>query len=72
MRVVSQFQFKAWPDPGALLSFLQEVNLRQSTLANEGYEMGPIVVHCSAGIGRTGTLIVVDILLKLIGYQGKH
>lgn len=77
-RVITQFHFKAWPDhgvphdPGAVLGFLQDVNLRQSTLADEGHEMGPIVVHCSAGIGRTGTFIVVDILLNFIGYQGTN
>lgn len=75
-RVISHFHFKAWPDhgvphdPGAVLGFLQDVTLRQSTSVDEGHEQGPIVVHCSAGIGRTGTFIVVDILLNLIGYQG--
>ena len=75
-RVISQFHFKAWPDhgvphdPGAVLGFLQDVNLKQSTFAEDGNEIGPIIVHCSAGIGRTGTFIVVDILLNLIGYQG--
>ena len=75
-RRIVQFHFKAWPDhgvphdPGAVLGFLQDVNLQQSTLAENDQEMGPIVVHCSAGIGRTGTFIVVDILLNLIGFQG--
>ena len=76
-REITQFHFKAWPDhgvphdPGAVLGFLQDVNLQQTSLASDdGQEMGPIVVHCSAGIGRTGTFIVVDILLNLIGYQG--
>lgn len=75
-RKITQFHFKAWPDhgvphdPGAVLGFLQDVNLCQSTISEEGSDMGPIVVHCSAGIGRTGTFIVIDILLNLIGYQG--
>ena len=69
------FHFKAWPDhgvpqdPGAVLGFLTDVNLKQSTL-NGDREPGPIVVHCSAGIGRTGTFIVIDILLNLISFQG--
>ncbi len=77
-RKITQFHFKAWPDhgvphdPRAVLGFLQDVNLRQSTVAEEGNDMGPIVVHCSAGIGRTGTFIVIDILLNLIGYQGNE
>ena len=75
-RNVFQYHFKAWPDhgvphdPGAVLGFLQDVTLSQSTLNTKGVEPGPVVVHCSAGIGRTGTFIVVDILLNLIAYQG--
>ena len=75
-RSVFQYHFKAWPDhgvphdPGAVLGFLQDVTLRQSTFGVEGVEPGPVVVHCSAGIGRTGTFIVVDILLNLIAFQG--
>ena len=75
-RHISQFHFKAWPDhgvphdPGTVLGFLSDVTLKQSTLAAEGLSPGPIVVHCSAGIGRTGTFIVIDILINLITYQG--
>lgn len=75
-RHISQFHFKAWPDhgvphdPGTVLGFLSDVTLKQSTLASEGLSPGPIVVHCSAGIGRTGTFIVIDILINLITYQG--
>jgi len=75
-RTVTQFHFKAWPDhgvphdPGAVLGFLQAVTLKQEEYGNEENDIGPIVVHCSAGIGRTGTFIVVDILLCLIDEQG--
>lgn len=75
-RHICQFHFKAWPDhgvphdPGTVLGFLSDVTLRQSMLASEGLSPGPIVVHCSAGIGRTGTFIVIDILINLIAYQG--
>lgn len=75
-RHICQFHFKAWPDhgvphdPGTVLGFLSDVTLKQSTLASEGLSPGPIVVHCSAGIGRTGTFIVIDILINLISYQG--
>ena len=49
------------------LHFSQDVSLKQTT-QEEG---GPIVVHCSAGIGRTGTFIVIDILISLINFQGR-
>lgn len=76
-RHVFQYHFKAWPDhgvphdPGAVLGFLEDINLKSKTLRDSmKVPPGPVVVHCSAGIGRTGTFIVVDILLNLIDFQG--
>jgi tyrosine-protein phosphatase non-receptor type 11 len=71
-RQLFQYHFTAWPDhgvpsdPGCVLDFLHEVNKRQQSLP----EAGPVVVHCSAGIGRTGTFIVVDMLVEQIGRRG--
>uniref|UniRef100_A0A3Q0RH43 protein-tyrosine-phosphatase n=1 Tax=Amphilophus citrinellus TaxID=61819 RepID=A0A3Q0RH43_AMPCI len=62
----------AWPDhgvptdPGGVLDFLEEVNLKQESIL----DAGPITVHCSAGIGRTGTFIVIDILIDVIREKG--
>ena len=62
-------QFTSWPDYGvplsatAMLEFLQRMRDMQSTLVTAmgdtwtGHPLGPpIVVHCSAGIGRTGMI----------------
>ncbi|XP_057299705.1 receptor-type tyrosine-protein phosphatase S-like isoform X1 [Hydractinia symbiolongicarpus] len=65
-RIVKQFHFTAWPDfgvpddPLALLSFLRKVNNWK------GLSQGPIIVHCSAGVGRTGTYITIDTQIKNI------
>ncbi|XP_070207481.1 tyrosine-protein phosphatase non-receptor type 11-like isoform X2 [Littorina saxatilis] len=71
-RKMYQFHFQTWPDygvpadPGSVLNFLHMVNTQQEAINGAG----PIVVHCSAGIGRTGTFIVLDILLNQIKTHG--
>ncbi|KAF5308129.1 hypothetical protein FQR65_LT18257 [Abscondita terminalis] len=78
-RKVYQYHFQAWPDhgvpsdPGCVLNFLHEVNKRQESLALElptDQPPGAILVHCSAGIGRTGTFIVIDMILDQIKKNG--
>ncbi|XP_040903384.1 tyrosine-protein phosphatase non-receptor type 11b isoform X4 [Toxotes jaculatrix] len=72
LRYIWHYQYLSWPDhgvpnePGGVLWFLEEVNRTQNTIP----KTGPIVVHCSAGIGRTGTIIVIDILIDIINRQG--
>ncbi|XP_073409081.1 tyrosine-protein phosphatase non-receptor type 6 [Dendrobates tinctorius] len=71
-REIYHYQYLSWPDhgvpadPGGVLSFLGEVNRRQESIPNAG----PIIVHCSAGIGRTGTIIVIDMLVDTIQTKG--
>nr|XP_029721496.1 tyrosine-protein phosphatase corkscrew isoform X4 [Aedes albopictus] len=75
-RKIFQYHFQVWPDhgvpsdPGCVLNFLQDVNARQEQLQLEGLVPGPICVHCSAGIGRTGTFIVIDMILDQIDREG--
>ncbi|XP_041093512.1 receptor-type tyrosine-protein phosphatase H-like isoform X2 [Polyodon spathula] len=76
-RTVKQFHFTAWPDHGVpdntatLIQFRALV--RKFLDDREG--SGPALVHCSAGVGRTGTLIALDSLLlqiereKVVGIQ---
>uniref|UniRef100_A0A914WFK2 protein-tyrosine-phosphatase n=1 Tax=Plectus sambesii TaxID=2011161 RepID=A0A914WFK2_9BILA len=75
-RTLYHWQFMAWPDhgcpsnPGSVLNFLEQVN---ACLENDcPKDAGPSVVHCSAGIGRTGTFIVVDLILNQIKRIGLH
>lgn len=71
-RKLFHYHFTAWPDhgvpsdPGCVLNFLHDVNRCQESIP----ELGPIVVHCSAGIGRTGTFIVIDTIVERIKKQG--
>lgn len=76
-RRIYHYHFQVWPDhgvpadPGCVLNFLHDVNTRQEKLRLENVNPGPICVHCSAGIGRTGTFIVIDMILDQIEREGK-
>ncbi|XP_052619297.1 receptor-type tyrosine-protein phosphatase H [Peromyscus californicus insignis] len=69
---VRQFHYLTWPDHGVpyspepLLAF-QKV-LRQ--WVDQTMDGGPPIVHCSAGVGRTGTLIALDVLLRQLECEG--
>uniref|UniRef100_A0A8C8RFD2 Tyrosine-protein phosphatase non-receptor type 13 n=1 Tax=Pelusios castaneus TaxID=367368 RepID=A0A8C8RFD2_9SAUR len=64
LRRVSHLNFTAWPDhdtpsqPDDLLAFISYMR--------HIHKSGPIITHCSAGIGRSGTLICIDVVLGLI------
>ncbi|KAF8362071.1 ptp-2, partial [Pristionchus pacificus] len=66
-RSVTQFQFLGWPDHGCPES--AEAVLSLLKMADDEavkHPEAPVVVHCSAGIGRTGTFIVLDLILHEI------
>uniref|UniRef100_A0AAQ5Y655 protein-tyrosine-phosphatase n=1 Tax=Amphiprion ocellaris TaxID=80972 RepID=A0AAQ5Y655_AMPOC len=71
-RTVWHYQYLSWPDhgvpqePGGVLSFLTQVNNKQA----EYPKAGPMIIHCSAGIGRTGTFVVIDMILETIDTLG--
>lgn len=77
MRQVCHFQFVSWPDYGvpdsalSMLIFLERVREKQASMVSvlgnawKGHPLGPpIIVHCSAGIGRTGTFATLDIAIR--------
>uniref|UniRef100_A0A3Q3KAI6 protein-tyrosine-phosphatase n=1 Tax=Monopterus albus TaxID=43700 RepID=A0A3Q3KAI6_MONAL len=65
-RLVTQLHFTSWPDfgvpfsPIGMLKFLKKVKAVNPSFA------GPIIVHCSAGVGRTGTFIVIDSMIDMM------
>lgn len=60
-------QYVAWPDhgvpdsPGLFLRFTERVRELRQENPNT-----PVIVHCSAGIGRTGVLILMETAMCLI------
>uniref|UniRef100_A0A672T695 protein-tyrosine-phosphatase n=1 Tax=Sinocyclocheilus grahami TaxID=75366 RepID=A0A672T695_SINGR len=70
IREIRQFHFTGWPDHGVpyhatgLLGFVRRVKAKSPANA------GPMVIHCSAGAGRTGCFIVIDIMLDMAEREG--
>jgi protein tyrosine phosphatase len=73
-RVITQFHFLAWPDHGVPdeSAPLLEMMLSVNKLHEESSSKSPIVVHCSAGIGRTGTYVIVSTIVELINASVKE
>ncbi|XP_071496829.1 receptor-type tyrosine-protein phosphatase alpha-like [Diadema antillarum] len=70
-REVVQYHYTTWPDmgvpeqPSQLMKFIEVTRDME-----EGASKSPIVVHCSAGVGRTGTFITLDAMLDQMNAEG--
>ena len=67
---VTQYHFTAWPDHGVpddktcITSFISFIRKKHPPSGP------PLLVHCSAGVGRTGTFIVLDVMLQRMKEKG--
>ncbi|EGG17584.1 protein-tyrosine phosphatase 1 [Cavenderia fasciculata] len=70
-RIITHYQYEGWPDHNApndtepLRCLLHLINQNQNDLPEKD-QANPIVVHCSAGVGRTGTFCTVHIMMSRI------
>ncbi|KAL0279954.1 UNVERIFIED_CONTAM: hypothetical protein PYX00_001395 [Menopon gallinae] len=70
-RVIRHFHFTTWPDFGVPSPPQTLVRFVRAFRERVGPEQRPIVVHCSAGVGRSGTFIALDRILQLMKTSDK-
>ncbi len=65
--IVTHYHFSVWPDHGvpvdktSLIHFIQRVRRHHPF-----FNSPPLLVHCSAGVGRTGTFITLDSMIHMM------
>lgn len=70
-RTVRQFQYTEWPEQGVpsladpFIDFIGQVHKTKEQFGQDG----PITVHCSTGVGRTGVFIGLSIILERLQYE---
>ena len=78
LREIIQVHYQGWPDFGTpteaktIVNVISLVNDLTSSRKNSKFEErnAPIVVHCSAGCGRTGTFCTVDGIIDYLSVHG--
>eukprot|EP00045_Choanoeca_perplexa_P018319 m.287000 g.287000 ORF g.287000 m.287000 type:complete len:2472 (+) comp17782_c0_seq1:67-7482(+) len=75
LRKVEHYAMTSWPDQGVPAEPEALLELRKAVMAHArptgSTNFGPIVVHCSSGVGRSGVFLAVDRLLNAAGNQHK-
>jgi protein tyrosine phosphatase len=65
-RLLTQYNFLTWPDHGVPRDNQQLLELLNVVWLNTAHYKSPILVHCSAGVGRTGTFCVIDAAIRMV------
>ena len=68
---ITQLHYTSWPDHGvpenvmSIINFIRSVRKQHPASLNQ-----PLLVHCSAGVGRTGTFIFLDVMMQQMKEEG--
>jgi len=71
-RTVTQFHFLAWPDRALPHSTKSLLEFRRKVNKSYRGRSCPIIVHCSDGVGRSGTYVLLDMVLNRINKGSKE
>eukprot|EP01090_Pellita_catalonica_P012714 TRINITY_DN2838_c0_g2_i1.p1 TRINITY_DN2838_c0_g2~~TRINITY_DN2838_c0_g2_i1.p1 ORF type:complete len:366 (+),score=45.39 TRINITY_DN2838_c0_g2_i1:87-1184(+) len=74
-RHVMQVHYKGWPDfgkPSSVHGFKQLIRYMDDFASTKSQARSPILVHCSAGVGRSGTLIASHVAWQQLREQGAN
>lgn len=63
-RTVTQFHFRSWPAHGVPSSTKALLEFRRKVNKSYRGRSCPIIVHCSDGVGRSGTYVLIDMVLN--------
>ena len=67
----TQYHFTTWPDHGVPEYATPILGFHRRVKSQHQPSKGPILIHCSAGVGRTGTYITIDNVLDQIAAEGQ-
>uniref|UniRef100_A0A8C5HJK6 Tyrosine-protein phosphatase non-receptor type n=1 Tax=Gouania willdenowi TaxID=441366 RepID=A0A8C5HJK6_GOUWI len=76
-RTVWHLQYTDWPDHGCpedfkgFLTYLEEIQSvrRHTNSISDSGNTFPVLVHCSAGVGRTGVIILSEIMIACLEHN---
>ena len=68
---VTHMHYTAWPDHGVPRNAMSVISfIRRVRKEHPAYLDKPLLVHCSAGVGRTGTFILLDCVMQQMKREG--
>lgn len=71
-RTVTQFHFLTWPENGVPQNIKSFLDFRRKVNKSFKAKSSPLVIHCNDGVGRTGTYLLIDMVLNKISKGAKE